>query len=570
MSKETLSLRATWTAVACLILLFVGQCLWSARQESPTIDEFRHIPTGLYLWRSGDFSFDPATPPLWKMVCALPAQLMGANLNLSDPALNAQLGGWEPWFFATSFMEANDKDYDRILFYSRVINVLAAAAVVLLVFVWSLKLYGKGPALVATTLAAFSPSLLAHARYVTTDVIATLLMACTVFFLIEFLRNKKRESLFTAAVIWSLSVVSKFSGLLLAPLVLLAAMITAPNNRLRLGNVALVMAVFVITVDSVYLFKDLGPSIASSQCRSGLFRSLQSSPLSQVPLPLPAAFLKGFDIQKADSEMANFPSFFMGCWSSDGFWYYFLAAFALKETIPFLCLLILALFWRPGRQAAGNVLSEAGCLRGKRDLFVEGAFFWFVPVVLLVVLSLFCKLDVGLRYLLPCYPFFWIACAGLAASALQSRWKVITVSVLVLWSVGETCFIAPHYLAYFNEFCGGPQEGHNYLIDSNLDWGQDLINLKKYLDDNHIGRIQLAYFGHAIPEHYGIDYELLLDSPHPGIAAVSATLLEGHPYMATYARPPLPVTPGAFCRLRRLKPVAAIGYSILVYRIPER
>jgi hypothetical protein len=139
---------------------------------------------------------------------------------------------------------------------------------------------------------------------------------------------------------------------------------------------------------------------------------------------------------------------------------------------------------------------------------------------------------------------------------------------MVIWYVVASLFIAPHYLSYFNEIIGGPDKGYKYLVDSNLDWGQDLKGLKKYMDDHAIKRISLSYFGIDSPKRYGIEYDWLpshhLYNPRPEnekkfpvnrFLAISATNLQG-----VYLEPK-----DMYKWLREYEPVAKIGYSIFIY-----
>jgi hypothetical protein len=130
--------------------------------------------------------------------------------------------------------------------------------------------------------------------------------------------------------------------------------------------------------------------------------------------------------------------------------------------------------------------------------------------------------------------------------------------------------IAPHHLAYFNEFVGGPDQGYRYLSDSNLDWGQDLKGVKAYIDEKEIATIYLSYFGTASPSYYGIRYQYVppgynLEWPQPSdkvpeselrkILAISVFNLQD------VYHPDKPL----FRWLWRREPVAKIGYSIFVY-----
>jgi hypothetical protein len=135
------------------------------------------------------------------------------------------------------------------------------------------------------------------------------------------------------------------------------------------------------------------------------------------------------------------------------------------------------------------------------------------------------------------------------------------------WYIGASCWIHPHYLAYFNELIGGPDNGYKYLVDSNLDWGQDLKGLKAFMREHGISRINLSYFGSDAPERYGISYVRLpsfvlrggdrqhKDSDPPGWYAISVSCLQGSYLMNR----------DLFEPFKSLKPVAKIGYSIFIY-----
>ena len=149
-----------------------------------------------------------------------------------------------------------------------------------------------------------------------------------------------------------------------------------------------------------------------------------------------------------------------------------------------------------------------------------------------------------------------------------ARW---ILGILCIWAVWEAALIYPHYLAYFNGLVGGPSGGRYMLVDSNLDWGQDLKGLKSYMERNGIRKVKLAYFGLGDPTHYGIDYDLLpsyairgqplCQGESPGVfelkgtIAVSATLLQGLYCTADFYR-----------ILRAMKPTANVGYSIYIYQ----
>jgi hypothetical protein len=188
----------------------------------------------------------------------------------------------------------------------------------------------------------------------------------------------------------------------------------------------------------------------------------------------------------------------------------------------------------------------------------------YVPVAAFFFVTLFSFLSIGYRHILPVLPFLFVI-AGRVANWGSRRWVRIALIVLCLWYAVGTVGIHPHYLAYFNEGVGGPSNGYRYLVDSNLDWGQDLKNLKAFMDKNGIEEIHLAYFGSARPSYYDIRaLSLPVDRPDDletrsaAVYAISATYLQGG-YLGDTE---------AFGWLREYEPFAKVGYSIFLYRLP--
>jgi hypothetical protein len=181
--------------------------------------------------------------------------------------------------------------------------------------------------------------------------------------------------------------------------------------------------------------------------------------------------------------------------------------------------------------------------------------------------------SIGLRYVLPMYPFLFVFASKTAQLCLSNQRLRGLYIAAVVWYMGASFYIHPHYLAYFNELVGGPNNGSQYLVDSNLDWGQDLKGLKAYMEKHAISRINLSYFGSDSPERYGIKYNWLpsyvLRDPDPqnpafehglnGWVAISASNLQGEYF----------VDKNLFSLFRGLKPVAKIGYSIFIYHIND-
>jgi hypothetical protein len=208
------------------------------------------------------------------------------------------------------------------------------------------------------------------------------------------------------------------------------------------------------------------------------------------------------------------------------------------------------------------------CLR--RGRFLREDLFALLPIVGFLVPAMTAKLNIGLRHILPIYPFVLLV-AGKTVAELWGEKKRsfhLVLAGLCAFAAVEFASVCPHYLAFFNRFVGGPRNGNEYLVDSSLDWGQDLKGLKRWMDENQIEHINLSYFGTADPTYYKIDCTHLLGAPFyaqaklpelPGYVAVSATNLRGVYFddrWRDYYQP-----------LLEMKPAAVIGYSIYVYRV---
>jgi hypothetical protein len=185
------------------------------------------------------------------------------------------------------------------------------------------------------------------------------------------------------------------------------------------------------------------------------------------------------------------------------------------------------------------------------------------------VFAAFVRLEIGLRYVLPIYPFLMVAGGYAVARLWERRWVLrAAVPLLLGWQAVTSAVAYPSYLAYFNEMVGGGRNGHRYLADSNLDWGQDLPALVSFMEEHGLQEIALSYFGLTDPAVYGIQYHPIPEGPPaPGWYAISATHLVGlydpvqNP-VQTLFRGEADLSP-----FRQMEPVEVLGNSIFVYRI---
>ena len=184
-------------------------------------------------------------------------------------------------------------------------------------------------------------------------------------------------------------------------------------------------------------------------------------------------------------------TFLFGNYSNTGWWYYFIAAFLIKTPLPTIIFALLSI----------------GLLLKQRQVKLQ-EYFLLVPVIMFLIVSALSRMQLGLRYILPIYPFIFIICGKLFNEALKGGKLFKYITVLGFgWYLYSALMIFPHYLTYFNEIAGGPANGYKCLIDSNIDWGQDLPGLKTFIEKEGNPEIILSYFGSDSPRAYGIMYQ---------------------------------------------------------------
>lgn len=516
--------------------------------DSLTFDETSHLAAGMSYLKTGDFRLAPDHPPLAKIWATWPLLMM--NQRWPD----ATTPGWteaKHFVFGCEWLcELNDPD--RLVTVARCMQVVLLLATCLAVYGLARTLFGPAAGLLALTLAAFDPTLLAHGRLVTTDMALTL---CATLVLLTFARLMQRITwtrLLAAAAALAALTLTKFSWpvVLVGPLVMLIMAImrpqpptfellgrhagngaTARNAAMLAGRPARLAALgFVIVILGAtswaaiwtaygwrYSMLNDKPRPTAADARAGaapdanavlrknyqqffdarLAGSPHSGPLERLRLNatawarahhlLPEAYLFGFT--SALHTATERKSYLMGEYSDKGWAKYFPIAFAIKTPAATMLLLI-----------AGVVaLLRARLPRGRAPLLLGG----MVAFALLYALTaLTSHLNIGHRHLLPLYPVVF-ALAG-AAAAWWTRPGRFALLAAVAWLVGANLWIHPHYLSYFNELIGGPAHGHEYLADSNIDWGQDLKRLAAFQRRHPQEAVQLAYFGSAVPAAYGV------------------------------------------------------------------
>jgi 4-amino-4-deoxy-L-arabinose transferase-like glycosyltransferase len=547
-------------ALATFSVLFLVVSFSSMARQSATFDETAHIGAGYTYARFGDFHLNPEHPPLAKW-------LSGLALLPLRPRIDDSWKTLDQWKFGSRFLyEWNDGD--RLLFMARVPIVILALLLGIAVWWVARDFYGKPAGAVALVLYLSNPDFLAHGQLVTTDLAVAFFMFLSVYLYYRALRRPTFFSALLAGLPVGLALASKLTGVLVFPMLALvgAAFALSSSTRVRLLltatailAVVAISGVFILWMCYGFRYRLAPPAESISWIDWAYFWDRNGS-LNQL-----VRVLHPFHVVPAGYEFsllytgdtATRASFLMGRHSLTGWWYYFLVTFLVKSTIPFILLVVLGVVLI--RRYGAGLSAEAMLL---------------LPVALYWLIALASSLNIGHRHLLPIYPFLVVfaAKAGRAFDDPRGRVLAAICAILIGWNVIETARVYPHFLSYFNQIAGGPAEGYKWLVDSNLDWGQDLKALGDYRRLNPDGeRFYLSYFGTASPAYYQVNGLPIAGSGDEGVSpdqipggsliAVSATNLQ-----CAYIRDP--AVQEFMARLRAIRPEARIGYSIFVYRVP--
>lgn len=556
------------------LVLHGALALHTMSGNAATFDEGAHLPAGYTHLTLGDHRLNPEQPPLVKLLAA--AALLPVRPVVRTDDLAWRTG--RQWEFGRRFLYVWN-DGDRLLFLGRLPVLMLTLTLIAAVALRTRRLAGPLAGACALGLAVLSPDLLAHGTLVTTDVSLALFVFLAVAGFDRLTERATWRRLLVTGFAAGAALSTKFSGLVLGPILLvLGAVVVAGDRplesalvgpfrvvrgvtrRLRLVSLLLVGigALALVVLWASYGFRGaLSPDPEVRATQRAALESTQERPWQRALVGaadvgiVPEDYARGLLFVMAHSEARS--TFLRGELSDRGFPHYFLVTFLLKTPVPLLLLVLLALARIP-RLPLRTV-----------------AFVW-TPVAIYVGLTAGRGLQIGHRHLLPLLPFLLVG-AGDAAAALV-RWRrpagPLLAVVLGAWYAVGTLANHPHHLAYFNEIAGGPTRGWQQLVDSNLDWGQDLKRLKEWMDSRGIEEIKLSYFGSASPSYYGVHGDRLpgYSAPHPprvtreirpgDLLAVSATNLQGV-YLEPGDRPLMK-------RLRELEPVGRVGRSIFVYR----
>ena len=548
-----------------LLIIFVFICFFSQMKKSVTVDEFSHFPSGIYNLLTADWSMDRESPPLIKCIAAASSIITKPVIDLVGIIKTLPTA----WNLGYQFMYDNMEDYQDIFRCGRLMIILTGCLLGWLIYRFGTQLYGQAGGIFALFLYVFNPNIIAHSSITTIDMGASCFIFLSIYCFWKYLKRKDSGSIILAGFALGLAQLSKFTALILYPIYFVIIACLAVNGWVNrkdsdcgkaillkdIWRFFIIILTSIIVINAGYFFSGSFKPLGDYNLSSSLLRHISAWLGGALPVPLPFDYLTGFDNQLALSEGGVYTGYLMGEHSKVGWWYYYLIAFIIKNPLALLIILTLTvILWK-----------RISCTKLEEDLCI-----WVPVIMFLLYFSFFTHIPIGVRYVLPVFPLLFLSAGNLISEFLINKkiWRFILPALAFTYMMSAV-FVYPNYLSYFNIIAGGPGNGHKWLIDSNLDWGQDLPALKEYMDKEGIDEIKLGYFGRVDPAIYGIKYSVPGRQPEPGIYAISANYLVGYPYFILKDNPKelISVDMNYFEKYRPLKPDAVINNTIYIFRI---
>jgi tetratricopeptide (TPR) repeat protein len=569
--RSTLNRHAAGLATIALLVLMATLMAMPIKEESATVDESVFLVAGYSYWHGYGFTLDPEAPPLAKLISAAPLLFMHVTLSpraqeLLDrhdgAALTRRWSGEtalvdrhfpvtrDNWYFwpvkdaqllAQEVVYGGANDADKILAAGRWMQVALTVLTGIVIFCWLRQLAGGMAGALGVALWALNPVTLAYGHLVLTDMGEALLFVLAMWCFAMFLDRPSARRAGLCGLACGGALVMKFSAVVLAPILLVLLALHASRRRdwrslgKHAGVIALATGATVFLVYAPY-WKPAPPLPADAATTIGVptwFEVLR-------PVLIPRDFFKGLALV-AGHESTGHWAFLCGQWRRSGWWCYFPVTMAVKTPLPLLLVTIIGLvMW----------------LRGLRRFSFQQAIPWLAALIYLLF-AMAGTINIGVRHLLP---MFALLAVGTASQfSLRNRQIQLCAWLCTSWLLLATWRAHPYFIEYFNEIAGGPSNGYQWLVDSNLDWGQDVKRLKHLLDEEAITNIDLAYFG----PRKSIDYHGIAGRRvTPGEAAGLRT--------GTLAISATELMNPAWDWLRAChEPAARVGYTMFIYRLAD-
>lgn len=566
-----------WIGILVLISCFILQSLYLIRTTSTVSDEVAHIVAGYSYLKFDDFRLNSEHPPFAKQLGALP--LIGMSLKFPDNSSAWQSA--EQWTLGRDFLFSSGNPAETIIIRSRIAMLSLGILLGLLIFLASFDFFGIKAAFFSLGLFAFFPDLIAHSGLVATDFPAAVFFFATFYFLIRYQRTEQIKWVAASGIAAGLAIISKFSMILILPLfygfALLTVFIQEGKKTPISIHLAWIILAFAFAVTHklsilIFAFPLAFLLLARYFPHPGhIYTPASKNAVSILFILLTCVFVviaidyfefsywfekfrpfkrffRGWEIFRGHSISREHLGYLLGEWSTKGWWYYYLAGMLVKIPIPILL---------------SGFIGGVYLCRTKQISWQQKWLFAIPPLFFLAIASFVNSVNIGVRHVLPIFPFLVVLAGGAVPCFDRSRIRFISSLIsliIVLWTAREAKAAFPNYLSYFNQFAllfGG---GDKILSDSNISWGQDIKRLKKDLDHHRDGKIYFISLFNSPEElrYYDISFE---EGSQPLAEKRQGTyIMSIHDYH-------LFLRDSAFQWLSEIKPARKVGDSLLVFKI---
>ncbi len=551
-------------AVAALMVGLFALLYTSRQQFSPVYDEVANIPSGYNFLTTGRYT-DATHPPLLRYIMSVPQFLTHADPLPND---STALYRWQD--YGVHFLFNNNQSWQQLTHDARAVNIGLTMVLLWVVYRYTRRKLGLAAGLAALVFLGFEPSLMAHGQLATLDIGFALSYVLAAFSIEAFIRQPDRRRFWLLHLGLGTAFMCKFAALPIFFAAIVGILYFKKQQNIRLKPFWWSPVIFSVLIFATYGFQLKSPSEDTQIVKARDKEKIQAQ-LDQyaaklgttrekmLGVSIPAYdFLKGFGMQVFHAmfqdmweRKENF-QYLDGQYQRRGWRTYFFWSFLYKSTLATIALVVLLkiMLWvqRRRERASGQPVSIM-------------AVSLLVPPVLLFLACSLGTINIGHRYILPVYAFLAIGIGYLVT--LPYKWIKPAVAAALVLHVASSLAVWPHHLSYFNEL----SRSRYYLADSNIDWGQDLLFLKKDREEQAAtGQITGFWgdcFGVVKPANLGIEL-----APIPANREALGTgrhliYLSVHRFLNRSSVHP----EGLYPWLNTLQPVRKVGTSILVYDI---
>ncbi len=586
--------RFPWLVALGFMLIFLVHTAIFAWMHSPVIDEVGHLGAGVVHWATGDRLMYCVNPPLPRLISTLPAYLSGLAPDMS--LRTGDLAQRDEFAIGKHIIQQYGAEAQVALFWGRMLSAVMVSGGICISMLWAYELAGPVAAILAGGLWLFSPMMTSHAALITPDAISATTAIGTAYLIRKWIAGQREIASWMVGVMVGLLLLTKFTWFpivaLLLPVAALARyFLQTPDGVdqrtrrivLQLISLLTVATVAGLTIWSVYGFRGFGTPVGQIPFRSESLIGMQSIDagptvanrfsgtwLGRLPTPLPPSLLRGIDFQRTEFESPPRPhSFLMGQWQLGGWSHYYAIAWLVKTPVTTVVLAIFAFL----------LLPWVGYRQWKVDTFIL-----LIPAAaVFVMVSWHTGFNRHLRYVLPAYPFLYVFVGATVAAAYRSLQRVSSTSVntamvgaLLLLGVFQVVAfyrVAPHWFSSFNVVAGGPEHGFQWLLGSNVDWGQDVYFIKRWIDSHPDRRpVYLELETEISPAWLGLEYRSpqVSQGSDLGTSSISGPTLMPGWYIVSVNR--IHSFSGAepppwMQALRQMRPTEVIAYTANVYLV---